>query len=268
MDLPRILIVEDKHALSLALAAAVKQAGFEGDAAPTAALARKALCSKRRYEAMILDVGLPDQNGLKFLESLPTAQRPPTIVITAHGEIENTIAARKLGVIDFLPKPLDFAEFQNVLRRATKSVPDPRNSGAESFEAVAFVGAAPSMRPVFQQIAHCCASDDPVLVKGDTGTGKSHAARLIQGNSMRQGPSETLVIGPTTSSGLLNTTLKRAEEGVLILDEIAFMNPDTQAELVRQIVEPGARCGDPDRDPVCGPERTAQLGNELLATKR
>ncbi|MAT31745.1 MAG: Fis family transcriptional regulator, partial [Roseibacillus sp.] len=116
MDLPYILIVEDEHALSLALAAAVKQAGFQGEPAPTAARARKALQSKRNYHAMILDIGLPDQNGLEFLESLPATQRPPTIVITAHGEIENTITARKLGVIDFLPKPLDFTEFQGVLR--------------------------------------------------------------------------------------------------------------------------------------------------------
>ena len=235
MDLPYILIVEDEHALSLALAAAVKQAGFQGEPAPTAARARKALQSKRNYHAMILDIGLPDQNGLEFLESLPATQRPPTIVITAHGEIENTITARKLGVIDFLPKPLDFTEFQGVLRRVAKPVLSQQDTPDPAPEAVAFVGAAPSMRPVFQQIAHCCASDDPVLVRGGTGTGKSHAARLIQGNSMRSGPSETLVIGPSTSSKPLNSALKKAQGGVLILEEIASLNPEAQAELVRQI---------------------------------
>ena len=239
MELPYILIVEDEHALSLALAAVVKQAGFRADTAPSAAQAREAIQSKRNYDAMILDIGLPDQNGLEFLEFLPAAQRPPTIVITAHGEIENTIAARKLGVIDFLPKPLDFAEFQDVLRRVAKPAPSKQESADQSPEAVAFVGAAPSMRPVFQQIAHCCASEDPVLVRGDTGTGKSHAARLIQGNSMRSGPSETLVIGPSTSAGPLNSALKGARGGVLILEEIASLNPEAQSELVRQI-EAGA----------------------------
>lgn len=235
MDLPYILIVEDEHALSLALAAAVKQAGFQGEPAPTAARARKALQSKRSYHAMILDIGLPDQNGLEFLESLPATQRPPTIVITAHGEIENTITARKLGVIDFFPKPLDFAKFQGALRRVAKSIPSKQDTTDPAPEAVAFVGAAPSMRPVFQQIAHCCASDDPVLIRGGTGTGKSHAARLIQGNSMRSGPSETLVIGPSTYSKPLNSALKKAQGGVLILEEIASLNPEAQSELVRQI---------------------------------
>lgn len=235
MDLPYILIVEDEHALSLALSAAVKQAGFQGDTAPSAAQARKALQSKRTYGAMILDIGLPDQNGLEFLASLPAEKRPPTIVITAHGEIENTIVARKLGAIDFLPKPLDFTEFQDVLGRIAKPVPSQQNTEAESPEVAAFVGAAPSMRQVFQQIAHCCASDDPVLVRGDTGTGKSHAARLIEGNSIRKGPTETLVIGPSISSRSLSSALKRAWGGTLILEEIASLNSEAQAELVRQI---------------------------------
>ena len=58
MELPYILIVEDEHALSLALAAAVKQAGFRADTAPSAAQAREAIQSKRNYDAMILDLSL------------------------------------------------------------------------------------------------------------------------------------------------------------------------------------------------------------------
>lgn len=235
MNLPRVLIVEDEHALALALAAAVRQASVDSDLAPSAAQARKHLDSPANYEAMILDIGLPDQNGLEFLESLPEEKRPPTIVITAHGEIQNTIAARKLGVIDFLPKPLDFDEFQSVLRRVVKPTRRALDAAAPAPETVAFVGAAPSMRPVFQQIAHSCASDDPVLVRGATGTGKSHAARLIQGNSMRSGPTETLAIGPSTTSDELNVTLQRANQGVLILEEVASLNAEGQAELVRQI---------------------------------
>ncbi|MBL48016.1 MAG: Fis family transcriptional regulator [Roseibacillus sp.] len=235
MNLPRVLIVEDEHALALALGAAVRQGSAEGELAPTAAQARKQLHSGTRYEAMILDIGLPDQNGLEFLESLPEDVRPPTIVITAHGEIQNTIAARKLGVIDFLTKPLDFDEFQSILHRVIKPQGGKLDPASPATETVAFVGAAPSMRPVFQQIAHSCASDDPVLVRGDTGTGKSHAALLIQGNSLREGPAGTLVIGPSTTAGELNDALQRAAGGVLILEEVASLKPEGQAELVRQI---------------------------------
>ena len=74
-----------------------------------------------------------------------------------------------------------------------------------------------------------------VLVRGDTGTGKSHAALLIQGNSLREGPAGTLVIGPSTTAGELNDALQRAAGGVLILEEVASLKPEGQAELVRQI---------------------------------
>lgn len=235
MNLPRVLIVEDEHALALALAAAVRQASADSDLAPTAAQAGKQLNSRIRYEAMILDIGLPDQNGLEFLESLPEEKRPPTIVITAHGEIQNTIDARKLGVIAFLTKPLDFDEFQATMARVIKPKRAKQEAPKSSADTVAFVGAATSMRSVFQQIAHSCASDDPVLVRGDTGTGKSHAARLIQSNSMRDGPAETLALGPSTTTDDLSNALQRAAKGVLVLEEVASLSSEAQAELVRQI---------------------------------
>ena len=113
---PRVLIVEDERALALAFAAAVRQAGASSELAATAAQARR-LCNEAagRFDALILDIGLPDENGLKFLRSLPESSRLPTLVVTAHGEIENTIAARQLGVREFFPKPLDFAAFTSAL---------------------------------------------------------------------------------------------------------------------------------------------------------
>lgn len=236
MRLPTILIVEDEHALALALAAAVRQAGAQGELAPTATQARQYLASNKPVDAMVLDIGLPDQNGLEFLESLEASKRPPTVIITAHGEIENNIAARKLGVVDFLTKPLDFAGFQATLKRVLPARRSGRKSNRDDARSsVAFVGAAPSMRPVFQQIAHSCASDAPVLVRGDTGTGKSHAASLIQLNSNRTGPASTLTSSPNTTCEELSTALEDSAEGVLVIEEIALLHADVQAELVRHM---------------------------------
>lgn len=236
MKTPTILIVEDEHALALALAAAVRQAGAHGELAPTAAQARQFLASKKPVDAMVLDIGLPDQNGLEFLESLEPARRPPTVVITAHGEIENNIAARKLGVVDFLTKPLDFAGFQATLKRVLPARRSTRKGNQEDTSgSVAFIGAAPSMRPVFQQIAHSCASEAPVLVRGETGTGKSHAASLIQLNSNRSGPVSTLTSSPTTTAEELTEALQETAEGVLVIEEVALLQTDVQAELVRHL---------------------------------
>lgn len=228
-NLPRILIVEDERALSLALAAAVRNASAVSELAPTAALAREQLLEKdANFAAMILDIGLPDENGLSFLESLPEDRRPPTLVVTAHGEIENTIAARKLGVIDFLTKPLDFDAFRDAVSRLLREAPA-ASSTAEN--TAAFIGAAPAMRPAFQQIAHACASDDPVLIRGETGTGKSLAASLIHRNSARSaGPFVVLSGGGRDE---LNAKIREAKDGVLVLDDVNRLGEEAQTELLR-----------------------------------
>ena len=181
----KVLIVEDNRALGTALAAAVSQCGARTELVATASQARQQLESARRpFDAMVLDIGLPDQHGLAFLESLPEDCRPPTLVITAHGELENTIQARKLGVLEFFPKPLDFVAFKAALGNLPR-LGDSNES--EERKTSAFIGAASAMRIVFQQIAHACASHVPVLLTGETGTGKSLAARLIQRDGMEDG---------------------------------------------------------------------------------
>ena len=187
MKSTRLLIVEDEHALARALAATVEQAGAESDIAATASRARHLLgAGKESYAAMILDIGLPDQNGLAFLDSMGENFDLPTIVITAHGEIQNTIAARKLGVLEFFQKPLDFESFNQCLKRIIASARgQEQQKQAQPEDTAAYIGAARSMRPVFQQIAHCCASHESVLVRGEIGSGKSHTARLVQTHGTR-----------------------------------------------------------------------------------
>ncbi len=226
------MIVEDEHALAVALEVAVRQAGAKGELAATAARARALLSAAGTggYDAMLLDIGLPDENGLEFLSGLPDSQRPPTIVITAHGEIENSIAARQLGVVDFLPKPVDFDAFQNILRRLLQASADRAvDDGAAN---LTFIGAAAAMRPVFQQVAQACAAAEPVLVRGETGTGKTHVARLIQRNSGRSGEDRTLAAGPATTAGDLAAAVDAARGGTLVIEEVALLGAEAQAELL------------------------------------
>lgn len=238
MKATRLLIVEDEHALAHALAATVEHRGATSDIAATAAQARKRLQSDRQaYAAMILDIGLPDQNGLEFLESLGEDFDLPTIIITAHGEIQNTIAARKLGVLEFFQKPLDFDGFNQCLQRVITS-DNARDAPIEPEPAdtAAYIGAARSMRPVFQQIAHCCASDEPALVRGEIGSGKSHTARVIQTFGLHSRKQTcTLVAGPSTTIGELNDALAHARGGALIIEDVSQLGDSLQAELVRKI---------------------------------
>lgn len=233
MKAPRFLIVEDDRALSLALAATVRQAGVESDQVATAAQARKALREAASpYAALILDIGLPDENGLKFLESLSPEARPPTIVVTAHGDLDNAITARKLGIRDFFTKPLDFEAFKKTLRQL---VDQERDTATLPQPGAAYIGASPAMRPVFQKIAHACGCDDSVLITGQTGTGRSLTASQIQRHSSRSGkPCVTLRTMGRDQTEQVCRALDEAGDGVLILDDLAGLNLDAQAELLRR----------------------------------
>jgi len=232
MNTPRFLIVEDERALGLALGAALRQVGAASDLVATAAQARRALReAEKPYMAMVLDIGLPDENGLQFLESLSPSSRPPTIMVTAHGELDNAIRARKLGTRDFFTKPLDFEAFKETLSQLVdqgrKAAPLPQ-AGA------AYIGASPAMRPVFQKIAHACGCDDPVLISGETGTGRSLTALQIQRHGSRAGqPCVTLRPGGGNLTEEVARSLEEAGNGVLILEDVAGFSPDAQAELLR-----------------------------------
>lgn len=229
---PRVLIVEDERALALAFAAAVRQAGAASELAPTAARARRFLREAGPFDALILDIGLPDENGLAFLRGLPERERIPTLVVTAHGEIGNTIAARKLGVREFFTKPLDFAGFTAALAALLRStLPEEGPERTPSGDG-AFLGAAPAMRPVFRQIAHACASQEPVLIRGGTGTGKTRVARLV--NEHSRAPEAAWIVHAPGEGGL-ETSVARARGGSLLIEEVGALAPAEQGWLVRSM---------------------------------
>lgn len=172
-----VLIIEDERPLALALATTVRRCGGVPRRVSNLSQARRAIQASTPA-AIILDIGLPDGNGLHLLEEFPAL--PPTLIVTAHGEIENAIRARKRGVHEFFDKPIDFEAFRNCLTAILQQNESALLSHSdEEASPLPFIGAAPSMRPVFQKVAHACASREPVLISGDTGTGRTMVARLI-----------------------------------------------------------------------------------------
>lgn len=111
----KVLIVEDERALALAFAAAVRKVGAASEVAPTVAQARRKWVECGPFDAVVLDLGLPDAPGLSLLDAPPAGKTLPVIVVTAHGDPENCEAARERGVRDFFTKPLDYAAFTAAL---------------------------------------------------------------------------------------------------------------------------------------------------------
>ncbi len=231
-----ILIVEDERALALAISATVQKCGGTPRAVGSLAQAR-AYLAENAVQGIVLDIGLPDGNGLALLETMPESKRPPVILVTAHGQIENAIAARKLGVRDFFDKPINFEGFAAALRAL---LDQPLRSGqavAQEKAAITptYIGAAPSMRSVFQKIAHACASREPVLIIGQTGTGKSATARLIAKHCELDTGQAIHTFRAAQGSRELQAILKQIETGILCIDPIDELDDECQTILAAEL---------------------------------
>lgn len=227
----KLLIVEDHRALALALSAVGERLGFESVAVPNLAQARKEL-EKGDPQAILLDLGLPDGRGFELLDKWADSEPPITAMLTAHGEIDNAITAKKSGISEFFVKPVDFGELEKFLHRALDAVEASEEGHGFS---VSFVGNAPSMRPVFQQIAQACANQQPVMICGATGTGRSHVARLIHQHLDGGGPCEIIPCGEVKGDIDWDAAVARAKDGSIILDHVDKLPLESQVALAETL---------------------------------
>jgi len=249
-----ILIIEDEHALAAALATVARRMGHPAVLCATGARGIEE-ASTGAFTLAVLDIGLPDISGLVVLERL-RALHPqlPVIVITAHGNLENAMAARQLGAAGYMVKPLDLPEVERTFADVLTAAPAQPAASDEPISLM--IGAAPAMQRCFIEIAHACSSQAPVLISGPTGTGKTRTAQVIHANSARRsGPFVTLHCAALPEP-LLETELfghekgaftgallarpghiERAHGGTLFLDEIGDISPAVQARLLRVVEE-------------------------------
>ena len=177
-----ILVIEDEPAVCTAIANVAKSMGYETLTAYDAVEGMEKLSSSS-IDAVVLDIQLPGINGLEALPKI-LSNRPGVrvIVITAYGTMETAMTAIQRGAFEYLLKPVDIETLKTVLSAAVKHhhrgkiATDDKTLPSESLE---IIGKCPQMQEVFKQSAAVAGTDIPVLIQGDTGTGKELLARAI-----------------------------------------------------------------------------------------
>ncbi len=262
-----VLIVDDEQEIRESLEGILSEEDY---LVATAATAGEALALLRdvAYDVVLLDIWLPDRDGLDALiEIKQLEQSPEVVIISGHGTIEAAVKATKLGAYDFLEKPLSLDRTLLVLKNATQArrMREENKEFARQLAAKGTVtGQSVPMKALRQQIKLMAPTNGRVLIFGESGTGKELIGRAMHAESLRKdrvfielncaaipedyietelfgyrngaGPGGATAPGngrPTEKRG----TFERADGGTLFLDEVGDMSLKTQAKVLRALDE-------------------------------
>jgi DNA-binding NtrC family response regulator len=267
----RVLIVEDEAGLRQGLVDVITGMGLEPIPVPGLTEARQALARAARpgegpsapVDCLLLDIRLRDGDGLDFLRELRAgpARDVPVIVTTAYGDSERTIRAMRDGAFDYLTKPFDLPSLRAAVDRAVKQralvqAVAPATAVREARGDGDLVGTSAAMLAVWKLIGRAAASDAPVLITGETGTGKELVARAIHRYSTRVARPFVAVNLAALPPGLIESELfghergaftgasarrsgrfESVADGTLFLDEIGDLDQALQTKLLRAVQE-------------------------------
>ena len=259
--MPKLLLVDDEPNVLYTLELALADEKTEIVTAQTGKEAIR-LAQSRSPDAAILDITLPDMSGLDALDAVRTLDaRLPVVIITAHGTTETAIEAMKRGAFDYLTKPVDLHQLQDVMVRALElrrmqSVPAVFDTAPADAEGDRIIGRGAAMQEVFKSIGRVTAQDVNVLITGESGTGKELVARAIYQHSKRSARPFLAINCAAIPEGLLESELfghergaftgadrkrigkfEQANGGTIFLDEVGDMAPATQAKMLRLLQE-------------------------------
>jgi two-component system nitrogen regulation response regulator NtrX len=251
-----VLVVDDEAEIRASLEGILTEEGYGVATAATAAEAL-VLIEDVPYDVILLDIWLPDRDGLDVLadiHALEAEKRPEVVIISGHGTIETAVKATKLGAFDFLEKPLSLDRTLIVIKNAVEA----RRLRSENLEfrrqfsvASVLTGESVPVKALRQQIRLMAPTNGRVLIYGESGTGKELIARAIHAESLRrdrvfvelncaaipEAHIESEIFGyrhgaqpggPPEQRG----TLERADGGSLFLDEVGDMSLKTQAKVL------------------------------------
>ncbi len=235
-----ILVADDDKTIRTVLTQALVRAGCKVHATSSLVTLMRWV-EEGKGDLVITDVMMPDGNGLEQLPQI-SALRPslPVIVISAQNTIMTAIQATEADAYDYMPKPFDLPDLMKragkaleVKRKATAEQAQPVEEGADELP---LVGRTPAMQTLYRLIARVMNAELPVLITGESGTGKSLIARTVHDLSDRRTLPFVVATGPDLASMEGPATLiSRVRNGTLLFDEVADLPEEAQARIVRML---------------------------------
>jgi two-component system nitrogen regulation response regulator GlnG len=261
--MPSLLVVDDEPSVLYALEKGLRSSTLDVITASSAKQGIE-LVQRQRPDAVILDVKLTDMSGLEALDQIRQIDpRLPVLFITAYATTQTAIEAMKRGALDYLLKPVDLHHLRAAVGKAievSRLRPLPTALGDREFHdeptAERIVGRSPAMHEVYKAIGRVAPLDVPVLIVGQSGTGKELVARAVHQHSSRSQAMFLAINCAAIPETLLESELfghergaftgadrrrigkfEQANQGTILLDEIGDMSSTTQPKVLRLLQE-------------------------------
>ena len=257
----RVTLVDDDDEFRRVMSGELARRGY---AVQPVASGAAALAHAAEADVIVLDMRLPDMDGIEVLKKLRSADVPAGIlVLTGHGTIDTAIQAVRLGAYDYLEKPCPLDRMEMAIQKAYEHVRlvERQRVLEDGYRApeigLDFLGQSPGLEKVRQAITRIAPTDSTTLVLGETGVGKEMVARLLHAQSRRRERPFVVVDCAALHEHLLQSELFGHEKGAftgagrlkhglfevgntgtIFLDEVGEMSPEVQAKLLR-VLETG-----------------------------
>jgi len=257
----RVLVVDDDPVQLRLTAEVANRAGFRPLTATGGEQALSILRDDKSIGAMILDLVMPDLDGMGVMDAMRReGLNTPVIIQTANASLETVVSAMRNGAADYFVKPVAPERLVVSLRNAIKldtletAIRAHQARRAGTFTAADMIARAPAMARVMSLCTKAARSTIPVLIEGETGVGKELIARIIQGCGDRAGKPFITVNCGAIPTNLVESVLfghkkgaftgavsdqagkfAEAHNGTLFLDEVGELPPDTQVKLLRAL---------------------------------
>jgi len=255
----RVLIADDDRSIRRTLEKLMEGEGYQPVLAENGQQARDLLLAGGA-DLALLDLGLPEADGLQVMESV--GNRLPIVVITARDDMRSTVRAMQLGAYDYLVKPLDIERLKHVVRRALHSRETSRAlhhlvaEASEAYQVGNIIGRSAGIREIWKAIGAVSTSNTSVLIRGESGTGKELVAKAIHYASPDRDKPFVAVNCTAFARDLLESELfghvrgaftgavcdklgrfELAGAGTLFLDEVGEIPLELQVKLLRVLQE-------------------------------